>query len=169
MLESLLKDTASKIFQAGGIDSPVVTKRRSRMCVGVKASQKNLVPGGIILSSSGSGATYFMEPREAVELNNREVKLSGDERAEELVILGLLTSSIADSQLKIRNLMDKILSWTLHVLEGRMHYGQMVSNQASVTVIAAASRIRAATIQFILRAFGILCYLNSLLWQKIQI
>ncbi|KAG2575750.1 hypothetical protein PVAP13_7KG372900 [Panicum virgatum] len=118
MLESLLKDTASKIFQAGGIDSPVVTKRRSRMCVGVKASQKNLVPGGIILSSSGSGATYFMEPREAVELNNREVKLSGDERAEELVILGLLTSSIADSQLKIRNLMDKILELDLACARG---------------------------------------------------
>ncbi|RLM65378.1 hypothetical protein C2845_PM16G24260 [Panicum miliaceum] len=87
MLESLLKDTASKIFQAGGIDSPVVTKRRSRMCVGVKASHKHLVPGGIVLSSSGSGATYFMEPRDAVELNNREVKLSGDERAEELSLM----------------------------------------------------------------------------------
>jgi len=118
MLESLLKDTASKIFQAGGIDSPVVTKRRSRMCVGVKASHKHLVPGGIVLSSSGSGATYFMEPRDAVELNNREVKLSGDERAEELVILGLLTSSIADSQLKIRNLMDRILELDLACARG---------------------------------------------------
>ncbi|PVH36027.1 hypothetical protein PAHAL_7G340700 [Panicum hallii] len=118
MLESLLKDTASKIFQAGGIDSPVVTKRRSRMCVGVKASHKHLVPGGIVLSSSGSGATYFMEPRDAVELNNREVKLSGDERAEELVILGLLTSSIVDSQLKIRNLMDRILELDLAIARG---------------------------------------------------
>ncbi|CAN6269794.1 unnamed protein product [Urochloa humidicola] len=118
MLESLLKDTATKIFQAGGIDSPVVTKRRSRMCFGVKASHKQLVPGGIVLSSSGSGATYFMEPRDGVELNNREVKLSGDERAEELVILGLLTSSIADSQLKIRNLMDKVLELDLACARG---------------------------------------------------
>ncbi|CAN6236691.1 unnamed protein product [Urochloa humidicola] len=117
-LDSHLKDTATKIFQAGGIDSPVVTKRRSRMCVGVKASHKHLVPGGIVLSSSGSGATYFMEPRDAVELNNREVKLSGDERAEELVILGLLTSSIADSQLKIRNLMDKVLELDLACARG---------------------------------------------------
>nr|XP_034585194.1 LOW QUALITY PROTEIN: endonuclease MutS2-like [Setaria viridis] len=118
MLESLLKDTAAKIFQAGGIDSPVVTKRRSRMCVGVKASHKHLVPGGIVLSSSGSGATYFMEPRDAVELNNREVKLSGDERAEELVILGLLTSTIADSQLKIKNLMEKVLELDLACARG---------------------------------------------------
>lgn len=117
-LESLLKDTAARIFQAGGIDSPLVTKRRSRMCVGVKASHKHLVPGGIVLSSSGSGATYFMEPRGAVELNNREVKLSGDERAEELAILGLLTSMIADSQLKIRNLMEKVLELDLACARG---------------------------------------------------
>ncbi|KAL6844341.1 hypothetical protein ACP4OV_026014 [Aristida adscensionis] len=118
VLESLLKDTSAKIFQAGGIDSPLVTKRRSRMCVGVKASHKHLVPGGIVLSSSGSGATYFMEPRDAVELNNREVELSGDERAEELAILGLLTSSIADSQMKIRHLMEKVLELDLACARG---------------------------------------------------
>ncbi|GJN01299.1 hypothetical protein PR202_ga18555 [Eleusine coracana subsp. coracana] len=118
MLETLLKDTSLKIFQAGGIDSPVVTKRRSRMCVGVKASHKHLLPGGIVLSSSGSGATYFMEPRDAVELNNREVKLSGDERAEELAILGLLTSRIAESQMKIMHLMDKVLELDLACARG---------------------------------------------------
>ncbi|KAG8043952.1 hypothetical protein GUJ93_ZPchr0458g22560 [Zizania palustris] len=118
MLESLLRDASTKIFQAGGIDSPVVTKRRSRMCVGVKASHKHLLPGGIILSSSGSGATYFMEPRDAIKLNNMEVKLSGDERAEELAILGLLTSRIADSQTRIRHLMAKILELDLACARG---------------------------------------------------
>ncbi|VAH39002.1 unnamed protein product [Triticum turgidum subsp. durum] len=118
MLESLLRDTSVKIFQAGGADSPVVTKRRSRMCVGVKASHKHLVPGGIVLSSSGSGVTYFMEPRDAVKLNNTEVKLSGDERAEELAVLGLLTSRIADSRTKIRHLMGKILELDLACARG---------------------------------------------------
>jgi DNA mismatch repair protein MutS2 len=118
MLESLLKDTAAKIFLAGGIDNPLVTKRRSRMCVGVKASHKHLMPGGIVLSSSGSGATYFMEPQDAVELNNREVKLSGEERAEELAVLSLLTSMIAYSQLKIRNLMDNVLELDLACARG---------------------------------------------------
>ncbi|KAF7005249.1 hypothetical protein CFC21_020384 [Triticum aestivum] len=118
MLESLLRDTSVKIFQAGGVDSPVVTKRRSRMCVGVKASHKHLVPGGIVLSSSGSGVTYFMEPRDAVKLNNTEVKLSGDERAEELAVLGLLTSRIAESRMKIRHLMGKILELDLACARG---------------------------------------------------
>jgi DNA mismatch repair protein MutS2 len=118
ILESLLKETSVNIFQAGGIDSPVVTKRRSRMCVGVKASHKHLLPGGIVLSSSGSGATYFMEPRDTVELNNREVQLSGDERAEELAILGLLTSRIADSRMKIIHLMEKVLELDLACARG---------------------------------------------------
>ncbi|KAM0877303.1 hypothetical protein ACQ4PT_035569 [Festuca glaucescens] len=118
VLESLLRDASTKIFQAGGVDSPLVTKRRSRMCVGVKASHKHLVPGGIVLSSSGSGATYFMEPRDAVQLNNTEVKLAGDERAEELAVLGLLTSRISDSQPKIRHLMGKILELDLACARG---------------------------------------------------
>jgi allantoinase/DNA mismatch repair protein MutS2 len=118
VLESLLRDASTKIFQAGGFDSPLVTKRRSRMCVGVKASHKHLVPGGIVLSSSGSGATYFMEPRDAVQLNNTEVKLAGDERAEELAVLGLLTSRIAASRLKIRHLMWKILELDLACARG---------------------------------------------------
>lgn len=118
MLEYLLRDASTKIFQAGGIDSPLVTKRRSRMCVGVKASHKHLLPGGIVLSSSGSGVTYFMEPRDAVKLNNMEVKLLGDERAEELAILGLLTSRIADSRTKIRHLIEKILELDLACARG---------------------------------------------------
>lgn len=118
ILESLLRDASMKIFQAGGVDSPLVTKRRSRMCVGVKASHKHLLPGGIVLSSSGSGATYFMEPRDAVKLNNMEVKLSSDERTEELAVLGLLTSRIADSRMKIRHLMGKIMELDLACARG---------------------------------------------------
>ncbi|XP_076882333.1 uncharacterized protein LOC143530773 isoform X2 [Bidens hawaiensis] len=96
-LDSLLKDISTKIFQAGGIDKPLVTKRRSRMCVGIKASHKSLLPNGVVLNVSSSGATYFMEPKDAVDLNNMEVKLSNAERAEEQAVLGLLTSEIAQS------------------------------------------------------------------------
>ncbi|XP_078442153.1 DNA mismatch repair protein MutS, type 2 isoform X2 [Wolffia australiana] len=108
-LELLLKATSNRIFQAGGIDSPLITRRRSRMCVGIRASHKSLLPDGIVLGVSSSGATYFMEPREAVELNNMEVRLSSSERAEELAILILLSSEIASLEREIRCLMDIIL------------------------------------------------------------
>lgn len=108
-LDSLLKKVAAQIFQAGGIDKPLITKRRSRMCVGIKASHKYLLPDGIALNVSSSGATYFMEPKEAVEFNNMEVRLSNSEIAEETAILSLLTAEIAKSEREIKYLMDRVL------------------------------------------------------------
>ncbi|KAL4626779.1 hypothetical protein ACB092_05G121800 [Castanea dentata] len=108
-LDSLLKGVSSQIFQAGAIDRPLITKRRSRMCVGIRASHRHLLPDGVILNVSGSGATYFMEPKEAIELNNMEVKLSNSEKAEEIAILSLLTSEIVESEIEIRYLLDRIL------------------------------------------------------------
>ncbi|KAF5728915.1 DNA mismatch repair protein MutS type 2 putative isoform 2 [Tripterygium wilfordii] len=74
----------------GGIDKPLITQRGSRMCVGVNASHNYFVPDGVILNVSSSGATYFMEPREAVEMNNLDVRLSDSVRDEEIAILSLL-------------------------------------------------------------------------------
>ena len=51
---------------------------------------------GIIHGSSGSGASLFVEPLPAVELNNDIVSLGDDERAEVLRILRELTSRVGD-------------------------------------------------------------------------
>ncbi|EYU27963.1 hypothetical protein ABFS82_13G107900 [Erythranthe guttata] len=112
-LELLLKQISARIFQAGGIDRPLVTKRRSRMCVGVRTSHRSLLPHGVILDSSSSGATYFMEPREAVDLNNMEVRLSNAEKMEEEIILSLLSAEIAESSRQINYLLDRVLELDL--------------------------------------------------------
>ncbi|WJX52153.1 hypothetical protein P8452_38295 [Trifolium repens] len=109
ILDSLLKEVSSQIFRAGGIDRPFITKRRSRMCVGIRASHRNLLPEGVVLNASSSGATYFMEPKEAIDLNNMEVRLSNSEAAEERAILSMLASEIANSKSEIKHLLDKIL------------------------------------------------------------
>lgn len=109
ILDSLLKEVSSQIFRAGGIDRPFITKRRSRMCVGIRASHRNLLPEGVVLNASSSGATYFMEPKEAIDLNNMEVRLSNSEAAEEIAILSMLASEIANSESEINCLLDKIL------------------------------------------------------------
>lgn len=108
-LDTLLKGISAQIFQAGGIDRPLVTMRRSRLCVAVRASHRYLIPDGVVLDVSSSGATYFMEPAEAVELNNLEVILSNSQKAEEIVILSLLTSEIAQSERDIKYVLDGIL------------------------------------------------------------
>lgn len=107
-LESMLKQISARIYQAGGIDRPLVTKRRSRMCVGVRATHKSLLPNGVVLDSSGSGATYFMEPKEAIDLNNLEVRLSNSEKIEEQTILSLLSAEIAESSTQIKYLLDRV-------------------------------------------------------------
>ncbi|PIN19736.1 hypothetical protein CDL12_07584 [Handroanthus impetiginosus] len=108
-LEVMLKQISAQIFQAGGIDRPLVTKRRSRMCVAIRTTHRSLLPNGIVLDSSSSGATYFMEPREAVELNNLEVRLSDSEKMEEQAILSLLSAEVAESSRQIKYLSDRVL------------------------------------------------------------
>ncbi|KAL5730271.1 hypothetical protein ACHQM5_003113 [Ranunculus cassubicifolius] len=143
-LEYLLKQVSTRIFQAGGIDSPIVTKRRSRMCVGIKASYRSLLRDGIILNSSSSGATYFMEPRDAVELNNMEVRLSNAERAEELAVLSMLTSEIVESESDIMYLLEKIQE--LDLVSARAAYAQWIGgvcpiiNQTSERLNSSKSR-----------------------------
>lgn len=112
-LDSLLKAVSSKIYQAGGIDRPLITKRRARMCVAVRASHKYLLPDGIVLSTSSSGATYFIEPGDAVDLNNMEVRLSNSEKAEEIAILSMLTAEISESESDIKYLLDRIIELDL--------------------------------------------------------
>lgn len=124
-LVTLLKGISAQIFQAGGVDRPLITKRRSRLCVGVRASHKYLIPDGVILDVSSSGVTYFMEPADAVELNNFEVMLSNSERAEEIAILSLLTSEIAQSVGDVKYLLDRILE--LDLAFARAAYAQQIN------------------------------------------
>ncbi|KAL9236776.1 hypothetical protein vseg_011408 [Gypsophila vaccaria] len=107
-LDSLMRSVSLKIFQAGGIDRPLVTNRRSRMCVAIKASHRSLLPEGVVLNVSSSGATYFMEPREAVDLNNMEVMLSNSEKDEERAILSLLSSELGKSAEDVNFLLKRI-------------------------------------------------------------
>ncbi|KAK4271540.1 hypothetical protein QN277_020223 [Acacia crassicarpa] len=130
VLDSLLKEVSSEIFKAGGIDKPLITQRRSRMCVAVKASHRHLLPDGVVLNVSSSGATYFMEPKDAIDLNNMEVKLSKSEKAEERAILSLLASEIANSERKIKYLLDRILEVDLAF--ARAAYAQWMNGKCPI-------------------------------------
>ena len=69
----------------------VITTRNDRYVLLLKAEQRGQLPG-IIHGSSGSGASLFVEPLPAVELNNDIVSLQDEERAEVLRILQELTA-----------------------------------------------------------------------------
>lgn len=76
------------------LQEKLVTTRNDRYVLLLKAEQRGQIPG-IIHGSSGSGASLFVEPLPAVELNNDIVSLADDERREVARILRELTSRVA--------------------------------------------------------------------------
>jgi len=54
-----------------------IVERNGRFCLPVRSERRGLVPG-LVLDRSGSGATVFIEPMEAVPLNNAFVEADRD-------------------------------------------------------------------------------------------
>jgi DNA mismatch repair protein MutS2 len=90
VMESFLKGKeADRLLQ-----DKLITTRNDRYVLLLKAEHRGDVPG-IIHGSSGSGASVFVEPMPAVELNNDIVSMGDDERAEVVRILTDLTGRVA--------------------------------------------------------------------------
>src|ERR1700683_2386394 len=70
-----------------------VTLRNERFVIPVRAADRRAVPG-VVHAASATGQTVFVEPLEAIDLNNRLVQLSEDEVAEIARILGELTDRV---------------------------------------------------------------------------
>jgi DNA mismatch repair protein MutS2 len=73
----------------------LVTTRNDRCVLLLKAEHRGQLPG-IVHGSSGSGASLFVEPMPAVELNNDIVAKGDEERAEVVRILKTLTALVGD-------------------------------------------------------------------------
>jgi len=101
IIGQLEKILSTQQKQAGWQDD-VVTQRNGRYVIPVLAGHYQ-ADQGILHDRSQSGATFFVEPRETVELNNRINLLSQEEHAEVVRILKALTAEIgqrADSLLE---------------------------------------------------------------------
>jgi DNA mismatch repair protein MutS2 len=70
-LQKLLRATPDAFNEA------MVVERNGRFCLPVRQERRSLVPG-LVLDRSGSGATVFIEPMEAVPLNNAFVEADRD-------------------------------------------------------------------------------------------
>ena len=76
------------------LQEAIVTMRRDRYVIPLKAEHKGKIKG-VIQDSSSSGATIFIEPLETVELNNRWRELQIAEEKEIRRILADLTEEVA--------------------------------------------------------------------------
>lgn len=70
-----------------------VTLRNDRFVIPVRASERRNVPG-VVHAASSTGQTVFVEPLEAIDLNNRLVQLSEEELVEISRILTELTERL---------------------------------------------------------------------------
>ncbi len=79
---------------AGIFSDQVITQRGDRFVVPVKSEMKSRI-AGIIHDTSGTGATCFVEPMEAVEGNNQLALLRRQEGEEEIRILRQVAADLA--------------------------------------------------------------------------
>lgn len=76
------------------VQDPIVTLRRDRYVIPIKAAAQGRVPG-LVLDTSDSGATVFVEPAAVVPMNNELALLEFEERDEERRILTALSQQLA--------------------------------------------------------------------------
>ena len=89
-LESILRARGAA---AGEKSEDYITLRNDRFVIPVRASERRSVPG-VVHGASATGQTIFVEPLEAIDLNNRLVQLSDEELAEIARILEDLTERV---------------------------------------------------------------------------
>ncbi|HJQ40638.1 MAG TPA: Smr/MutS family protein [Thermoanaerobaculia bacterium] len=81
---------------ADAIQEPLIVMRGDRYCVPVRSDHRNAVPG-ILHERSGSGASFFIEPMAAIELNNDLADLLIQEREEIARITRFLSQTLFDA------------------------------------------------------------------------
>jgi DNA mismatch repair protein MutS2 len=118
----------------------VITTRNDRYVLVLKAEHKGQLPG-IIHGGSGSGASIFVEPLPAVELNNDIVSLQDEERAEVLRILRELTARAGERASDLERLasvlgeLDALQAMALLAVEMDARAPEIVGEQDGVELV----------------------------------
>lgn len=96
-LRGRIRERLTRLLEAHADDvqEPLITLRRDRYVIPVKASLQSRV-SGLVLDRSDSGATVFIEPAGVVELNNELALLQLEEQDEVRRILFALGRRLAD-------------------------------------------------------------------------
>ena len=96
-LRGRIRDRMHKLLEqyADAVQDPIVTLRRDRYVIPIRASAQSRVPG-IAIDASDSGRTVFLEPQSVVAMNNELALLEFEERDEVRRILLELGRRIAD-------------------------------------------------------------------------
>ncbi|MEO6258969.1 MAG: Smr/MutS family protein [Thermoanaerobaculia bacterium] len=92
-VQRVLNDVMNR--NADAIQEPLIVMRGDRYCVPVRSDHRGSVPG-ILHERSGSGASFFIEPMAAIELNNDLADLLLQEREEIVRITRYVSQLVID-------------------------------------------------------------------------
>jgi DNA mismatch repair protein MutS2 len=118
------------------------TLRRDRYCIPVRAAARSQLPG-LLLDTSASGATVFVEPFEAVDLNNALAESAARERHELQRILRLIGDAFADAAGELRDavaVLARLDAAQAAVLFGRAVDGRIVFPEEGVELRLSRAR-----------------------------
>ncbi len=90
-LEQFLRDSQYR----GMLQEPIITRREHRFVVPVKQEYRSQFPG-LVLDTSASGATLFMEPMVVLQMTNELKFQTSEEKREEELVRKKLSGMIAD-------------------------------------------------------------------------
>ena len=102
-IQRVLTDVMNRNAEA--IQEPLIVMRGDRYCVPVRADHRNAVTG-ILHERSGSGASFFIEPMSAIELNNDLADLLIQEREEIARITRFVSSTLFEKHQEIEGAID---------------------------------------------------------------
>ncbi len=116
-LDQMLKSRAARFL----IAEPFVTQRNDRFVVPVQVEHQKEIPG-LVHGTSASGATVFLEPLSAVELNNEWIYCR--EREKEIIrqLLARLTSQLRSQLGPLRRLTRALAEFD--ALQARAGFGE---------------------------------------------
>lgn len=118
-LAEYLSGNTAKYLQDG-----IVTMRDNRYVLPVRAEYKRSIKG-FIHDRSSTGATFFIEPEEVLEMNNELRSLAIDEREEVERILGELSRRVGFMSDELKR--DIVVLETLDCAYARAEYGYKLS------------------------------------------
>lgn len=103
ILDSITTDKSTREY----LQEDIITIRDDRYVLAVKAGMHTTFKG-VVHGRSGSGSTFFIEPIELVELNNRVAILKREEKAEEIEILKEATRQVAAERGALLNDLEEL-------------------------------------------------------------
>ena len=102
------------------------TLRRDRYCLPVRAAARSQLPG-LVLASSGSGATVFVEPFDVVERNNVLADTAAREAEEVARIVAEVAAALAAARPDLRR--GHATAATLDAAQARTRFGRTVEGR----------------------------------------